>query len=321
DGTGGAVVTVSDDRTGRDCDIYAQRVDASGKVLWKVNGISICDVEKDQGFPQVASDEAGGAIVAWADFRGGTDFSIYAQRVDASGRVLWQKNGVPVCTARGSRLPRVASDGVGGAIIVWRDPRNTSDYDIYAQRVDGAGRVLWGADGLAICTIEGGKWWPLVTADGVGGAIVVWRDYRSGTNYDVYAQRVDASGSVLWKAGGMPLCTEKYNERYHGACPDGSGGAIVTWYEDRSGDYDIYAQRVDSRGRVVWKTEAVPVCTAPEDQQFPIVVPSGLAGTIVTWVDYRSGTNFDIYAQRVKANGSMGPFEDPSHRPQSGACR
>jgi len=43
---------------------------------------------------------------------------------------------VPICTAEGSQGPlQLTSDGVGGAIIVWRD---CSSYpcDIYAQRVE-----------------------------------------------------------------------------------------------------------------------------------------------------------------------------------------
>jgi len=43
------------------------------------------------------------------------------------------------------------SDGAGGAIIVWQDKRNGSNFDIYAQRVSGTGNALWTVNGLAIC--------------------------------------------------------------------------------------------------------------------------------------------------------------------------
>jgi hypothetical protein len=176
--------------------VFAQRVDASGKLLWKANGVSVCSAEKDQGFTQIISDGAGGAIIAWADFRNGESYSIYAQRVDGSGKALWQTDGVPVCTAQGSRLPRITSDGVGGAIIAWRDPRHTTNYDIYAQRIDASGRALWQTNGVPVCTVAGAKWWPLIVSDGAGGAIITWRDYRSGTNYDVYAQRLRSDGAI-----------------------------------------------------------------------------------------------------------------------------
>jgi hypothetical protein len=322
DGDGGAIITWSDDRTGSGCDVYAQRVDASGRVLWKPNGVPVCSVKKDQGFTQIVSDGAGGAVIAWADFRSGDNFSIYAQRVDRSGRTLWQADGVPVCTARGSRLPRITSDGAGGAIITWRDPRNTTNYDIYAQRIDGSGKTLWQTDGIPVCTVAGAKWWPLIASDGTGGAIITWRDYRSGTNFDIFAQRVSSSGKVLWKVNGIPICTNALNERYHDMASDGARGAIIAWYDERgSGNYDIYAQRVASSGEVLWKVNGVAVCTATEDQQYPNVTADESGNAMVTWLDFRSGTNYDVYAQRLRSDGTTGPTRGGTDLPKSGVCR
>ena len=322
DGTGGAIITWSDDRSGDGCDIYAQRVDASGRVLWKANGVSVCSAEKDQGFTQVVSDGAGGAVITWADFREGNHFSIYAQRVDGSGKTLWQTDGVPVCTAPGSRLPRVTSDGNGGVIVTWRDPRRTTNYDIYAQRIDGSGDAMWQTDGIPVCTAAGAKWWPLVISDAAGGAIITWRDYRSGTNYDIYAQRVNPSGKMLWKSNGVPVCTNTFNERYHEMTSDGAGGAIIAWYDERStGNYDIYAQRVSSSGKALWRVNGVAVCTAPEDQQYPNVTADRTGNAIITWLDLRSTTNYDVYVQRVRSNGAIGPVKGRTDQPQSGLCR
>jgi len=322
DGAGGAIVTWCDDRRSGDCDVYAQRLDASGRVLWRMNGVPVCAADRAQGFPRVISDGAGGAIVTWADFRQGTDYWIFAQRLDASGNALWQENGVPVCTAAGSKLPRITTDGAGGAIIVWRDPRSSSNYDIYAQRVSGSGNMLWRPDGIPVCTVAGAKWWPLVVSDGSGGAIVLWRDYRDGSSYDTYAQRIDPSGRALWKKNGAPVCAGEYNERYHEMIPDGAGGAIVSWYEERlSGTYDIYAQRIGPLGRLLWKTAGVVVCAAPEDQQFPVAVPDSKGGAILAWTDFRSGTDHDVYAQRVGPNGGVGSAADTSRKPRSGVRR
>jgi len=322
DGAGGAIITWCDDRRVGDCDVYAQRLDSSGRVLWRVNGVPVCSADKAQGFPQIVSDGAGGALVTWADFREGTDYWIYAQRLDGAGNALWQESGVPICTAAGSKLPRITSDGAGGAVIAWRDPRTTSNYDIYVQRVSGTGKVLWQADGIPVCTVAGAKWWPLIVSDGSSGAIVLWRDYRDGSSYDTYAQRIDASGKALWKKNGALVCAGEYNERYHDMVPDGAGGAIVSWYEERvSGTYDIHAQRMSSLGKAVWKASGVVVCAAPEDQQFPIVVSDTKGGAILAWTDFRSGTNYDVYAQGVRPDGSVGPAEGASTKKSRSGIR
>lgn len=322
DGSGGAIITWCDDRRGGDCDVYAQRLDSDGRVMWKVNGISICAVDGAQEFPQIVSDGSGGAVVTWADFRSGTEFWIYAQRVDGKGTVLWQDSGVPVCTSAGSKLPRMTSDGSGGAIIAWRDPRRTTDYDMYVQRVSAEGKALWQADGIPICTVTGAKWWPLIVSDGDGGAIVLWRDYRDGTSYNTYAQRVDASGKTLWKKNGNLVCSGDHNERYHDMTADGEGGAIVSWYEERlSGTYDIYAQRINQLGKMIWKTPGLVVCAAAEDQQFPVVAADSKGGAVIAWDDFRNGRNEDIYAQLVRPDGTVGSSTSSPKKPRRGIRR
>jgi len=39
---------------------------------------------------------------------------------------------------------------------------------------------------------------------------------------------------------------------------DGAVGAIVTWLDYRSGDYGIYAQRVNASGAIQWSANGVP---------------------------------------------------------------
>ena len=302
DGAGGAIVTWYDDRNGTDYDIYAQRVNASGVVLWTVDGVALCTAANDQMFPTIASDGAAGAIVTWHDL--GT-FDIYAQRVDASGAVQWTANGVPLCTAvNGQGLPTIVSDDVGGAIVTWGDLRN-GPTDIYAQRVKPSGAVSWMADGVPLCTATADQVYPTIGWDGAGGAIVTWQDYRSGTSYDIYAQRISASGTVQWTANGVALCTAANDQWTPMIVLAGLGEAIVTWQDYRSGtNWDIYAQRI-SAGAVQWTANGVALCTAANDQVQATIAARGAGGAIVTWQDHRSGTNDDIYAQRVNADGTV----------------
>jgi hypothetical protein len=113
---------------------------------------------------------------------------------------------IPISTTfNDQKLPQIAPDGSGGAIIVWQDSRNGVP-QIYAQRMDGAGVVQWTTDGVPICTAVGGQSNPQITPDGSGGAIIVWSDLR-GTDFDIYAQRVNAAGAVQWTVDGVAICT------------------------------------------------------------------------------------------------------------------
>ncbi|MCC6650824.1 MAG: hypothetical protein IT348_06715, partial [Candidatus Eisenbacteria bacterium] len=89
----------------------------------------------------IASDGAGGALVAWDDSREGSP-DIYMQRISAGGARMWAASGLGLSTAAGEqRQPCIANIGGGNVIVAWGDARPGSyGEDIFCQRigVDGA---------------------------------------------------------------------------------------------------------------------------------------------------------------------------------------
>ena len=310
DGGGGAIVVWQDHRGGTtNADVYAQRVNSLGVTQWAIDGVGVSTAANYQSRPTVVSDGAGGAIVAWQDYRSGsgTDTSdIYAQRVSPSGVVQWTVDGVSLCTAMDyQNYPTIAADGAGGAIVAWQDNRSgATNSDIYAQRVNPSGATQWTADGVALCTAWDNQGRPEIVADVTGGAIVAWTDSRDGdTNSDVYAQRVNAFGITQWTVEGVAICTASNEQGGGTIVADDAGGAIIAWYDFRGAGGDVYAQRVNASGSPLWKASGVAVCTAVDGQYYSTVVSDGAGGGIVTWMDHRSGTRYDIYAQRVNDSG------------------
>jgi len=305
DGAGGAIVTWRDYRSDSTWDMYAQRISAAGAVLWTADGVALCTTGGDQIDPAIVSDSAGGAVVTWGDYRSGSTWDMYAQRISAAGAVLWTADGVALCTAGGDQwAPASVADGGGGAIVTWYDSRGGND-DIYTQHISADGTVPWTTDGVALCTATGTQNGPTAVSDGAGGAIVAWEDGRSGGSYDIYTQRISAAGEVPWTADGVALCTATNWQASPVITSDGAGGAIVTWYDSRSDNDDIYAQRVSTDGTVQWTTDGVALCTATGTQYIPTITSDGADGAIVIWQDYRDGNDFDIYAQRISAAGTV----------------
>jgi hypothetical protein len=68
--------------------------------------------------------------------------------------------------------------------------------------------VQWLANGVPISTAANYQQSPTIVSDGGGGAIITWFDYRSGTNYAIYAQRIDASGALGDPPTGVPTMNE-----------------------------------------------------------------------------------------------------------------
>ncbi|HET6462799.1 MAG TPA: hypothetical protein VFH33_03280, partial [Candidatus Krumholzibacteria bacterium] len=164
-------------------------------------------------------------------------------------------------------------------------------------------RAQWTVDGVGVCTASGNQNQPKIASDGAGGWIMTWTDSRSGTQ-DIYAQRVDGTGTPLWTANGVVVCSAANTQIEPRIVSDGNEGAIVTWQDGRTGTYDIYAQLIDPGGAAVWAANGVPICTAPDTQQLPEIVADAFGGAVITWSDLRNGGfNPDIYAQRINVAG------------------
>jgi hypothetical protein len=245
----------------------------------------------------MTSDGVGGAIFTWKDNRN-DDHAVYAQRVDSSGGLAWTAEK-PICTTGSPSEPVIASDGAGGAIIAW-DDYGTGTSGIYAQRVDAAGGLLWSSV-VPVCTI-GDPDYQTIASDGAGGVIIAWEDYRSGTNYDIYAQRIDASGNTKWGVNGTEICWESHYQRYPQVVNNDLGEAIFIWEDHRNnGSRDIYAQRVNPSGLIQWDPDTgVPVSTADGTAQNLAMISDSSGGAIITWDDY-----YWIYAQRIYVDGKL----------------
>ena len=291
DGAGGAIVAWWDGRSGTfDYPIYVQRVNAAGVPQWVNNGVALSLTAGED--PAIVSDGAGGAIVAWAGAR--------AQRVNASGVPQWTANGVAL--SPGAALSIVA-DMAGGAIVAWLKPRSGS-WNVYAQHVNALGTPQWADTAVAICAVANQPFpYPAgIESDGAGGAIITWEDYRSVPSGAIYVQRVNAAGVPQWTPDGVALSTSGSRPAI---ASDGAGGAIVTWG-------GTSAQRVNASGVPQWTPNGVALSTAASSKVAVTIdsdragggaiVSDGAGGAIVTWEDYRSGS--DIYAQRVDAAGA-----------------
>ena len=140
DSAGGMIVFWSDRRVfANGYKLFAQRYEANNVPLWTTNGVEICPGLGEQWLVEAVPDAAGGVVAVFVDERH-VHNEVYAQRLSRTGAIQWAPTGVavsshPTATA-GS--PSAASDGRGGAIVVWDRAidANVLRQDVLALRVD-----------------------------------------------------------------------------------------------------------------------------------------------------------------------------------------
>lgn len=294
-GTGNVTVTVSGDGTDG----------TSGQLIvpWVAespNNVPISVETNYQQAPASVSDGSGGVFIVWADKRNGTDYDIYAQRVNSAGVVQWTTNGVPIATVTGTQTHQtLTSDGNGGAIIAWADAR--SGYDIYAQRINRDGDVQWATNGVAVGAATGSQTSPTLLPDGNGGAFVGWIDGRNDSG-DTYIQRINSAGVAQWNTNGVAIAVESSIQSSPLLATDDSGGVILVWHDGRSPGRGIYAQRINSAGVAQWTANGVVIVTGNGGQDSQQITSDGNGGVFVVWRAW-PGANYDIYAQRINNAG------------------
>lgn len=298
DGEGGAILAWTDHR-GETVDIYVQRIAGDGSPLWGDGALAVSSAEADDYFPVIASDETGGAFVAWSSGPGSAG-TICLQRIDSSGEAVFASGGITVSLEGGQAFPAIVEDGTGGAIVVWISggPENSS---ILSQRIDASGNLLWTPSGLAVCTDRKISSFPDLAGDGSGGAIIVWQDRIGGDN-DIFAQRLQSSGAVAWGVSGVEVSSAD-GEQWHPQLVFSAGRPVVVWIDESAGECDIRAQKLDMAGVLQWAADGMVVCAEPSMQLNPEIVEAIDNSVIVTWQDGRSG-RFGIYAQKIDDSGT-----------------
>jgi hypothetical protein len=246
------------------CKYFTQKLPSgyAGPPIWQQEvPVGVAGSNQNESGMSMVSDGNGGAYCAWTvttdPVNNVSASEVYCARVNAgttAGSVPWRpRNG----TSTSARDHRVVAGGTG-AIFVWSDLGSSS---ITAATRDFNGSQYW-INLVAVAPSPSGL---KVFSDGSEGFIATWSDARNGSsNKDIFAQRMSGSGDGRWTANngnGVPLTFATNDQDLPGVTTDGSHGALVAWQDKRSGNWDIYGQRVTSAG-----LNRAPTVTAPATQ-------------------------------------------------------
>jgi large repetitive protein len=290
------LVAWEDHRGGGYSDVYGARVTPGGTVV-DPQGFVITQSANDQLSPALGFDGAN-FLAVWEDYRNGETRDIYGARVTPDGTVLDTSGFVITQAASVQGSPALAFDG-GNFLVTWEDRRSGGRSDVYGARVTPGGTVL-DPDGIAITQAANDQLCPALAFDGAN-FLVVWQDYRGDSGYsDVYGARVTPGGTVL-DPEGFAVSQARYDQGKPAVGFDGAN-FLAVWEDYRRGTYsDIYGARVTPGGAVL-DGDGIVITEATKYQYAPVLAFDG-SSFLVTWEDYRSSNNPDIYGAWVAPNG------------------
>ncbi len=273
---------------------------------------------------EVVADPAGGAWLSCGATSGSissrTPIDAWITRVRYDGGIdsTWGNGhlvfAIPPANPRAAEL---AQDGSGGVFVAWMDDRSGAgvpypqfeDYfDIYVTRIDSDGHIAhgWPLTGLPICTSPGRQMWPKITADGTGGAFIIWEP-SGGQGTDIHAQHVLADGTLApgWPVDGKRMFSGFAGNVYDLAA-DGMGGLFVAALSRSDFHTDaVFAQHVNGHGDfdTNWSARGYNVDMTPlVDCDEPAITTAEPGSAIITWTR-GNGSFVAGFAQKLTIGG------------------
>jgi hypothetical protein len=137
----------------------------------------------------------------------GSGASLHCYRFNNAGTSLWGPVDVTQGTSGLSYQLRGASDPYG-ITFVWQG-NGTGGVDLLSRRLTPGGALAWGGNTVDICSADGEQTnFDLKQKDMY--VFVTWADGRPGTDpgyYDIYAQKLDTTGYLIWTPNGNQVAS------------------------------------------------------------------------------------------------------------------
>ena len=235
-------------------------------------------------------------IILWAAL------SVYYKIIDKNGNTLY--GPFPLNDYSNSfygNTPEVSSNYLGKTISVWDD---FDDRNIYYQIIDKDYSLI--GNNVKVNEISGCHYADC-EINSQGEFFICWEDnYLQFTELkpDIRLRNYFYDGTPM---GGSFIVNDDNNEAVENRTPqmalnEKTDNFVVTWYDNRNGNFDIYAQLFDKSGAPVGNNFLINDDLSGADQLFPAVAMDSLDNFVIAWEDKRNG-NSDVYAQIFLAGG------------------
>ena len=294
DGQGGCYVAWSGYNLDFWLDVRVMRMSPQLERMWN-QPVRLTNTQVDDFVRGLVTNPDGSCALTWVSGSADVPFDIMAARVGLNGdTATWNFR---VCDAPFDQdNSAIVADGVGGVYVAWSDLRNGATFrDIYAQHIQANGQISWQENGIRLIDAPQHQNNPVLQIDSERNLYVLWDDYRSGEELDIYAQKVTPSGTLLWPASGKVICSAVGLQQEQVAHVEWNDGMYAAWADNREYYQDVYATHLTSDGQTVqtpdnyWHPDSGGVVISfYQHQNQPVLADDGHGGVVAVWKDFRA---------------------------------
>lgn len=205
---------------------------------------------------------------------------------------------------------RLTVDGSGNIYVVWEDNRLTGASKIMAQKYNPSKNAQWPnttAPEDQYVSTSNKKTVPDVLVDQSGNLYAAWGDGENGQEDIFIAKLLSTDGSAIWNHK-VVTNADNFDQRYPRIALTDNGTQATTtlvWQDNRSGNWDIYVQNINSSGNNQWTPEfKANRDSGTTDQYEPMVITSQSGDIYIVWTDERNGDK-DIYLAKYASTSNF----------------
>lgn len=289
DDSGGAYVAWTDmrnDPPGSVPELYAQRLNSAGEIMWDSLGILIDD--RVERISHLAISSTNQILLTFLKLNTNFVYQSLAQLIDQDGTILLQDGSFDF-----------------NVNPITHYTLNSGDQIVYTSRDDKVFKVnldfeyLWPVAGITISD-SSDFIWDMVT-DQNGGVILQYQ--KDDTSHEMFSQWIENDGTLKYGPSGLFVTTS--DVEYVTTTMSDPESFIVT-YQDW---YNYTAQRIDSGGNLLWPDNTLIHSNNHYTSHWQESV-SDTDGGIICVFDY----NYSTYAAQMGQNGDVGSLTSISER-------
>ncbi|NTU98759.1 hypothetical protein HGA64_02000, partial [Candidatus Falkowbacteria bacterium] len=142
---------------------------------------------------------------------------------------------------------------------------------------------------------------PRMAIDSAGNMVVVWQDFRVGSNGKIWSQKYDAAGNKIWASD--IVISPANNQILPDIACDGSDNIYYVWNDDSNGNQDIFLVKRDKDGNNLWSgAKDVNNQAGNKDQiKARVAIATSSDRIAIAWQDNRN-SDADIFFKLFNAN-------------------